>query len=174
MPIWSTADKVTSEKVLALDAYWRARLGKGTVGKGAVPCRKLFDPSDLRGLLPNILIVEFADDPWKIRYRLIGTKVVEMSRLDFTGRRLDECAFQTAEEEIWYQAYKLVGETSAPVYGHATIPIEGREDQYITEEFGIFPLTHDGTAIHQCIAIEDYTPIDRLIPPDRIRPMRMR
>ncbi|MBP5856027.1 PAS domain-containing protein [Marivibrio halodurans] len=169
MPIWSTADKVTSEKVLALDAYWRARLGNGPI-----PCRKLFDPSDLRDLLPNILIVEFADDPWKIRYRLIGTKVVEMSRLDFTGRRLDECAFQTTDEDIWYQAYKMVGERSAPVYGRATIPIEGADNQHVTEEFGIFPLTHDGTAIHQCIAIEDYTPIDRLIPPDRIRPMRMR
>jgi hypothetical protein len=45
---------------------------------------------------------------------------------------------------------------------------------YVVEEFGIFPLSHDGAAIHQCIALEDYGDLSRMIPTDRIRPMRVR
>lgn len=169
MPIWSTADHITSTRVLALDAYWRAR-----VDGGIAPCRKRFDPADLPELLPHIVIVDFAEKPEDIRYRLIGTKVVQISGLDFTGMRLGDCDFASIDKEIWAESYRRIGETAAPIYGKAEIPIDGEQTISVMEEFAIFPLSHDGSAIHQCIAIEDYEPLDRLISPDKIRPMRVR
>ncbi len=169
MPIWPHPDEISSAKVRTLHDYWGARLNGGIA-----PLRTDIDPADLRELLPNIVIVDFAADPLEVRYRLIGTRVVEISRVDFTGKLLSECDFQAAESEIWRECYAQIAETGRPVYGRVEIPVDGEGDMYVVEEFGIFPLSHDGAAIHQCIALEDYGDLSRMIPTDRIRPMRVR
>ena len=169
MPITDSVDDISSQKVRALDAYWRARLDSGVA-----PLRGTFEPYDLRRLLPNILIVDITAAPFSVRYRLIGTKVVDVSRVDFTGKRLDECDFQAEDSLIWHQSYQRVLESGAPVFGHVRIPMNEDSNRGLIDEFGIFPLSHDGKNIHQCIAIEDFRPIDRFVPAEKIRPMRVR
>lgn len=170
MPIWTTSDEVTSQKILEFERYWRARTGPDL----AAPLRREVDPNDLRALLPHIVIVDFEAEPLKVRYRLIGTKVVDVSRLDFTGKTLDECDFQAGDPDIWRRAYQRIADTGAPVFGRVEIPLDGESDRSVVEEFGIFPLSHDGSAIHQCLAVEDYGAPDPFIAPEKIRPMKVR
>jgi hypothetical protein len=170
MPIWTTSDAVTSQKILEFERYWRARVREGA----PAPLRSEIDPNDLRGLLPHIVIVDFHADPLTVRYRLIGTKVVDVSRVDFTGKQLEECDFQADDPDIWRRAYQQIADAGAPVFGRVEIPLDGDNERVVTEEFGIFPLSHDGAAIQQCIAVEDYGATDPFIAPDKIRPMKVR
>ncbi|MEQ8604474.1 MAG: PAS domain-containing protein [Marivibrio sp.] len=170
MPIWRTSDDIRSEKIRGFEAYWRERAAPDI----AAPLRREIDPNDLRALLPHIVIVDFQAAPLCVRYRLIGTKVVDISRLDFTGKTLEECEFQAADPTVWRRAYEEIAATGAPVFGRVEIPLDGDPERAVVEEFGIFPLSHDGSAIHQCIAVEDYGAADPFIAPEKIRPMKVR
>jgi hypothetical protein len=69
-----------------LAEYWRGLAG------GEAPERDRLDPASIGALLPFILLVEFEDRPFRVRYRLTGTKVDEMTGINITGRYLDEFA----------------------------------------------------------------------------------
>ena len=168
MPIWSDVSAMTSQRVRGFDAYWRARAGTGMADRATI------DPADFPELLPNVVVVDFEPETVRVRYRLVGTLVVEMSRIDFTGRTLEEMAMQASEPEIWRDSYRRVAATRAPVYGRVDIPDALGGAPAVLEEFAIFPLTVGGAAIRQCIAIEDYTPATPMMHPGRLRPMRLR
>ena len=54
----------------------------------------------------------------------------------------------------WESCYRLVAEERRPVFGDTAVPtVDGGVFSY---EFGIFPLSPDGTTVSQCVAIEDY------------------
>lgn len=85
MPIWESISQSASEKVRDLHEWWTKN--RGACG---IPDRSAFDPTCFTRLLPNMLIAEVEQLPFRIRYRLIGTKVADVLNLDFTGRYLDE------------------------------------------------------------------------------------
>ncbi len=58
-------------------------------GARALPDRADLDPAEIPLLLPYILISE-VEQPFRIRYRLIGTEVVHVTGMNFTGHYLDE------------------------------------------------------------------------------------
>lgn len=170
MPLWSNPADITSARVKAFHTYWSGLWKPGD----CAPRRSAIDPTAIPTLLPYIVIAEIRTQPLQVRYRLVGTRVAEVSRLDFTGMTLDECAFQAAEPDIWISAYRMIADTRAPVFGRVHIPYNSVNGHLpLTEEFAILPLTLDGTDIQQCIAIEDYMGPDDP-PPEDIRPMRAR
>lgn len=169
MPLWSEPREITSTRVRAFRRYWLSLCADGE----DLPRRSAVDPCDIPELLPYLVIADFRPTPLLVRYRLVGTKVVEVSRLDFTGMVLEQCAFQAEEPDIWFSAYRRVAETRAPVFGRVHIPYNSVNGHLpLTEEFAICPLTRDGRDIFQCIAIEDYLGPDDDLPPEEIRPMR--
>ena len=96
MPCWRELDRVASPLVRQLHDYWQSkRAGRD------IPDRQDIDPLELKELLPNILISEPEFNPFRIRYRLVGTRVVRVSGIDFTGRYLDELLRPEVEED-WY------------------------------------------------------------------------
>jgi hypothetical protein len=142
----------TPEKVRQLADYWLS------LNNGAAPERSLFDPGAILHLLPYVLIVQFEDTPFRVRYRLTGTKVDEMTGMNITGRCLDE--FATGE-------YRAVVEGIQRCYvkchdtGQAVIEAyHWPNDRDLTRLvwMGLFPLTVNGE-IRQCISIEDYGPL---------------
>ena len=56
-------------KIGQLYAYW---LG---LAQGAVPDRVDFDPGTVKPLLPNIMLIEIEDAPFRVRFRLSGTRI---------------------------------------------------------------------------------------------------
>lgn len=142
----------TPERVRQLAEYW-LKLGGGTA-----PERSLFDPGAIVALLPFVLVVEFEDAPFRVRYRLTGTKVDEMTGMNITGHYLDEFAtgpYRAVVEGIQrsYARCRQTGEATVETY-------HWPNDRDLTRLvwMGLFPLKLDGE-IRQCISIEDYGPL---------------
>lgn len=148
MPVWSDPEKCESRLVLALHRWWREKAGpEGVPDRGAV------DPAELKHLLPNILIAEVEHEPFRIRYRLSGTRVTEITGLDISGHYLDEL-LSVEPDQPWHTHYLEVYQSRRPLFGMTRVPIStGGTVDY---EFGIFPLRRGGEKIEQFIAIEDY------------------
>lgn len=145
MSIFDGIDDIRSEKIRWLDRWWLDK------GNGRVPSRSDFDPVDFQRILPNLMIVELVK-PFRIRYRLVGTMVVEATGMDFTGRYLEELI--PAEHEPWLDHYRRAHDLRRPVLGEAEAATIVGTPYY--HEFGIFPLRVHGDAIEQFLAIEDY------------------
>jgi hypothetical protein len=77
-------DSLRSEMIRALHRWWESHCGED------IPERISLDPVNLKQLLANLIISDVEHDPFRVRYRLVGTNVVSAVGLDFTGRYLDE------------------------------------------------------------------------------------
>lgn len=119
---------------------------------------RLLDPAAIPSLLPFVLLIEFERQPFRVRYRLTGTRVDEMTGMNITGRYLDEFArgvYRAPVERIQH-CYQVCHDTGAPVIEPYDWPIDQTLSRVIW--MGLFPLRIDGE-IRQCISIEDYGPI---------------
>jgi len=137
------------DRITQLANYWRSLDG------GSAPERHQLDPAAIKPLLPFILLVEFEDAPFRVRYRLTGTKVDEMTGINITGRYLDEFAqgeFRAVIEGIQrgYASCRKTGEATIETY---LWPNEGGLMRLVW--MGLFPLRVNGE-VRQCLAIEDY------------------
>lgn len=148
MPIWT--DPVLSKSVLvgALHDWWSSNRGPA-----GVPDRNAFDVFEHKALLPNLFISDVETEPFRIRYRLVGTRIVRNLGVDFTGRYLDELIgpdFATP----WVEYYRMSFADRGPVLGSVTDPTASGGT--FTYEFGLFPIALGGEAVKQFLALEDY------------------
>ncbi len=148
MAVWRDVGRCRSAMVHQLYEVWEAK--RGAV---ALPVRAAFDPAEIKSLLSNLLISEFEFDPFRVRYRLIGTRVAAAASHDFTGRYLDEVELATGTER-WRALYQELQASRHPLFGSVVLG-SASGDSY-TYEFGIFPVTTDGVNATQCLGIEDY------------------
>jgi hypothetical protein len=152
MPVWTAIEHNRSPMVRELHAWWQAHRGQSDI-----PDRRDLDPAALRSLLPNLFIADVEPAPFRIRYRLVGTKAVRVTGFDITGRYLDELL--SVEPEVpWMDYYRIVYESRAPLLG--SVVVSASAGGTFTYEFGLFPLTRGGTEIAQIAAIEDYFDFD--------------
>jgi len=79
---YANATQLRSPLVRTVHDWWTGHRGED------VPDRSALDPFALKATLPYLLISDVEPPPFRIRYRLVGTKVVEATGLDFTGRYL--------------------------------------------------------------------------------------
>jgi hypothetical protein len=142
---------VHSQRIHKLNAYWLAR------AKGKVPSRSDIDPVDVRELLPNLMIIDMLGDPPRFRYRLVGTRVVQYTGFDFTGRCIDEMVFQG--RDFIEQCYRRMLAEKRPIFGHYAWLVRSRH--FGQCEFGLFPLSDDGVTVNRGISIEDYERMER-------------
>jgi len=145
---WTDLDLTRSPLVRELHAWWMSKRGAS-----GIPDRTDLDPVALRHMLPNMLISELEDDPFRIRYRLVGTKVAAVTGFDFTGRYLDELMADGGETP-WMKHYAAIRASRAPLLGSVTEATTngGR----FTYEFGIFPLAVGDADVKQFVSVEDY------------------
>lgn len=147
MSVYESADEVKSELVRLLHQWWLDKRGDD------IPDRSDLHPEELKRLLPNILISDVEHDPFRIRYRLVGTRAREATGFNIVGRYLDEL-LPTDPDEPWMDDYTLAYRTRSPVLGVSSI--KTTNGGIFTYEYGLFPLRKGGTAIDQFVAIEDY------------------
>ncbi len=164
MPVWSDPAKCESRLVLALYEWW---LGKG--GADAVPDRGALDPAEIKHLLPNILIAEAEHEPFRIRYRLSGTRITEITGLDISGHYLDDL-LSAEPDQPWLAHYRAVYESGRPLFGLTTVPMS--TGGVVDYEFGIFPLRSGDHRVGQFIALEDYFRFQGTL--DQIEPWRIK
>jgi hypothetical protein len=139
-------------KIGQLYAYW---LG---LAQGSVPERADFDPGDVKVLLPNIMIIEIEDAPFRIRFRLSGTKVDEVTGMNITGRYLDELAMDHGSAQLaqLHALYAACQRQSRHFVGALDWPNNLGEMTRVN--LGVFPLKVDGV-IRQLLVIEEYDEI---------------
>ena len=142
---------VQSQRIRTLNTYWQAK------AKGKVPSRSDIDPVDVRELLPNLMMIDMLGDPTRFRYRLVGTRVVQYTGFDFTGRCLDEMVFQG--RDFMEQCYCRMLAEKRPIFGHYAWLVRSRH--FGQCEFGLFPLSDDGVTVNRGISIEDYERMER-------------
>ena len=65
-------------------------LWRGLCGDRLMPARADINPADLRKHLSGIALVDVQREPLRVRYRLMGTAIVNALRRDLTGRWYDE------------------------------------------------------------------------------------
>lgn len=118
-----------------------------------VPDRCALRPEEIKPLLPCLLIADAEHDPFRVRYRLVGTRVVEVTGFDITGHYLDDL-LSAEPDQPWMDHYRTVYVSRRPLLGATTVPTSA--GKMFTYEFGIFPLRNGGQRIEQFVAVEDY------------------
>lgn len=128
-------------------------------GHGRLPSRADIDPSNFKRILPHVILADIEHDPFRVRYRLCGTRVAEFCG-NLTGRYLDE----VGGSDLWSAAaclrqYQIAASDGRPVFSfdwmRGTL---GAPHPFHT---GIWPLASDGRTVDMCIAVEDYLRLRR-------------
>src|SRR5215831_1023405 len=116
MPIFTDLERVNSAMVRTLNEWWmRARKANG------LPTRGDFDPIAFKPLLPHLIIADVERDPFRVHYRLAGTRVVAFTGFEFTGRYVDELAPAEAAA-LLQDCYRTVYDSRRPLFGSVTEP----------------------------------------------------
>ena len=155
-PDFTTSPEViTSTRIPRLVDYWRKCRG----GR-PVPFRADIDPAEIKDLLPNIVLTSI-EEPFRVLYRLVGTRVVEFNKIDFTGSYLDDMRWDVTER--YSRAYRRVAETGQPHYGLDSWPLA--RSLYGRSEIVMLPMTTDGTRVDRCLSMEDFLFSSQDLPP---------
>jgi len=85
-------------------------------GNGRLPKRADIDPVNFKRILPNVILTDLERDPFRVRYRLCGTRVADFCG-NLTGRYLDE----VATSDVWSTAaylrqYQIAATNGRPVF----------------------------------------------------------
>lgn len=143
-------DQVTSHSVRQLARYWHGKQAGGT------PSRSAIDPLEIPRLLPYLVIAQIERDPLRVRYRLVGTQVVQSHGADFTNRYLDECNFLIETELL--ACYARIAGGCGPVYLYFEWLRDDRpydRGRVGACESGFFPLSSDGAMVDMVLSIAD-------------------
>jgi len=133
--------------ITELHEYWLSR----RAGR-AMPSRADINPADIPHLLPAIALVDIELAPFRVRYRVVGTRLVQDMGHDFTGFYLDELRFDKPDELL--ALYRRATQEKAPTFRSGTWR---RPDGIVWGlETAILPLSEDGQQVTQCLAIEDF------------------
>ena len=134
------------------------------------PPRSAIDPAALKLILPHIMLVELSEPPFRARYRLVGTAVVEHTKLDFTNYYADDILFQDADGTDWTSCYRQVAQAGLPGFGISHWMPEQTFTQWT--EFLICPLLGKDGRLSQFIAAEEYEPLPgHMLDQFRARPL---
>lgn len=132
-----------------LHAYWQSLAG------GVAPDRARLDPGAIKDLLPYICIVEFQAEPFRVHYRLSGTKVDEINGFSLVGLYLDQLGTPESKGAVNHlaESYRRCWETAQPCFSAYRWP--RRAGGHLDVKFAMFPLSVEGE-VTQAIAIEDW------------------
>jgi hypothetical protein len=141
---------LVSEPVKRFDAYWR-----GKYRSERLPRRQDIEPAEILDILPFFILVDIEEAPFRVRYRLCGTRVSLLDE-ELTGRYLDELQNTPPDEKGRIQElYRLACAERRPVYLR-TVSASKQTGNLLTLEGAIWPLSSDGTRIDKCAAVEDF------------------
>jgi hypothetical protein len=142
-------DKVTSPLVRAFQQIWDKKRGDRQM-----PSWADIDPAEMRGLLPNMIVVSIEHDPFRVFYRLVGTKAASF-RHELAGRYLDQITeFPEDVRAELVEEYQLACRERRPTFSRDILTTTFGHT--ITFSGSIFPLSSDGITVDRCIAVEDY------------------
>jgi hypothetical protein len=146
-------EQAQTEKARRLFEYWQRLKRNGQPGP-----RTAFDPTEVPSLLSSLLLGDIEADPFRVYFRLVGTRVSAFSRLDFSGYYLDALDYKGRDSVEWLDCYRHVHANRIGVVGVNRVrwPDAGPMEY----EFALLPLERDGDPAGSFIAIEVYDRLD--------------
>jgi hypothetical protein len=139
-------------------SFWEARRnGRRYPGRGDFTPFDFFD----LGVIGSIVLIDVHRDPVRLRFRLVGTKVVERFRTDPTGCWLDELSQKGLGSFILDRSLQMV-ESGVPVCETQVFARDNRAPRQ--SEVLRLPLARDGETIDMvltCALYMDWLPAEK-------------
>jgi hypothetical protein len=138
--------EVTAEVVRRMGDYLtRKRGGRPMASRADI------DPTEIREFLPYVVLVDIQDNPIRVYYRLVGTRIAEFYG-EFTGTWMRDRPISEAYRHIAEKIYRTLIDSKAPVFG--VTEMRTRTDALVSYEWGYFPLSNDGVTVTGGLEIE--------------------
>jgi hypothetical protein len=151
---------ITSRLVRLLFSHWEQKRGTRFA-----PSWRDIDPGDIRPSLPYLSSADVLADPFDLRYRLVGSAVVNAAGYDFTGQTLRAMRVATGFD-VWLAHYRAVVDGKVPRFGMYRAH-DGGELRYKVDHVCL-PLSQDGLRVDRIMEIEDWSMI-RDVSPTRMQ-----
>ncbi len=131
--------------------YWYSR------HDGArLPARADLDPLDIPQLLPHLMLIDVQHEPFDLRYRLVGTALVDQMGRDTTGLRVEDGYLGDDWPRI-EQDYRTAVFAARPVLTRNDI--KGKQGRRLAYERLLLPLSGDGKAVDMLVGGAVFDPI---------------
>lgn len=144
--------RLQSRVIAGAEAVWQG-LGRD----GRYPARAAIDPVDFKPWLPYVSLIEIQEEPFRVRYRLVGTEAVRFAGQDYSGKWLDETGWPEPYLSLNAELYRRLHVTQAPVFGYSVAEWHGKYDHLF--EWALYPLLDAEGHIAHCLSIDDYSSI---------------
>jgi hypothetical protein len=135
---------------LALE-LWRSKC-RG----GALPSRSDFDPSEMQGYLDKVVLIDVDLKTHRLKYRLIGTLITQVTGRDMTNRYWDEI-YQPRHLHILGESLEETLRLRQPVRSAGTM--KWVQNDHRSVEILDLPLASDGAAIDMIMRIISFSNI---------------
>lgn len=108
--VQATEETVSDLRLRRLYLYWASK-----TRPGHLPMRRDIDPCEIKPLLPHVMMTDVPPDG-RLRYRLVGTGIVQNVGWDPTGRLLSEVLPETGGyRDHVFDLYQRLLDTRRPV-----------------------------------------------------------
>jgi PAS domain len=141
--------EIASPLVREFLVYWQLK----AAGRFA-PRPSEIEPGEIKRLLPYLAISDVMRDPFDLRFRLVGTGIVEAVGEDFTGKRFSEMRVTTGRD-TWLAHYARVVNQKGAFYGRYRGELGLDSLRFV--DHAAFPLSSDGETVGRIIEIEDWS-----------------
>ncbi|MDP6876159.1 MAG: PAS domain-containing protein [Alphaproteobacteria bacterium] len=138
------------QRLFDLVQYWH-----GKRGSRVMPARQEIDVLELKLHLGRIHITELEYEPFRMRYRLIGSISTGIVGRDMTGRYFDEI-YPPEILAGMHDVYGWIAENRKPLRGYGSA-IFANKSTYTFETVNL-PLSDDGEVVNMVVGEIIYTP----------------
>jgi hypothetical protein len=129
-------------KLQRMYRYWQ----KARPAPDLLPGRQHIDPLDIPDLLPGIWLLDVLREPIRLRYRLVGTRIVEAIGREVTGQWLEEAHPHVLTIPGYAERYRTVVTSGVPSHRRGQA-ITWQHEDYREIENVLFPLAADGKTV---------------------------
>src|SRR4051794_38130132 len=109
-PAWSPTTDQVAAGARPFCLLERIRAGR------MAPSWSEVEPGDIKSLLPYLMVPEVLVHPFDVRYRIVGTAVVEAFRYDFTWKTLRSLE-RGSDTTLWLGVCRDFVERRGPCFG---------------------------------------------------------
>lgn len=142
-------EELRSAGIRLLHDHWRS-LRQGD----SLPPKRSIEPAAIVPCLPYLSLAEVHRDPLRLRFRLVGTEIVQLRGGEFTWRWLDQLGWKDALVATVLARSADLLERRAPLFGLGDVVWhDGRRQIY---EWTMLPFSEDGVRITHSLTMDDF------------------